>query len=263
MFNFNEVISTLGQNELETLDDTRSENYHQVVGHSTHEVFVSYVVSPDQFWIQKKSDADSLDDMRNEIYDMYDGPNSASVLPFFKPVVGSQIYAARHVDGDWYRVQLMAVSDHLSAEAHFVDYGDSHTVSWTHIRPLPKKWFNVAPFAIRCRLQIPNRPNQWSQEMVQFFIGNCKSDVVFNAVFGPKEGDIQPVKSLSSTNSNIVDELIKILAAKNIPQVQSVVQKTSSTSALQINASIIRSVPTLIATPPELKVISLIILFNY
>ena len=124
------------------------------------EVYVAFSEGP-EFWLHRKSDKVEIKQMQADLTELYSSPNSASVTPFFRPTVGSQLYAARCTDGSWYRAQLMLIKDSGVAEAHFVDYGDSHEVSLVNMRPLPSKWQSIPPFTIRCRLQVPNKPNHW------------------------------------------------------------------------------------------------------
>ena len=191
-----------------------------VVERAAVEVYVAFAEGPDQFWLQKKSDEVDIGHLATELAQLYDSPNSASVAPSFRPTVGSQLYAARYSD-NWYRVQLMLIKDSAIAEAYFVDYGDSHEVPLVNLRPLPNKWLSASPFAARCRLQVPNKPNQWSQGIVEFFKRSCNPNIIFKAVFSVKEGDFHLVESLVSPTVDIVTEVVKMLTAKSASQASS------------------------------------------
>jgi len=125
--------------------------------------------------------------MHADLNQLYNSPNSAWALPSCSPTVGSQLYATRYSDGVWYRVKLILIKENAVGEAHFVDYGDSHEVPLANLHPLPSKWQAVSPFATRCQLQLPNKRDNWSQAIVEFFKRNCRPEMILKAVLGVKK----------------------------------------------------------------------------
>ena len=184
-----------------------------IVERAAVEVYVAFAEGPDQFWLHKKSDEVAIALMRADLNQLYNSPNSAWALPSFSTTVGSQLYATRYSDGVSYRVQLILIKENAVGEAHFVDYVDSHEVPLANLHPLPSKWQAISPFA---QLQLPNKRNNWSQAIVEFFKRNCRPEMVLKAVLGVKEGDVQLVESLVSSNGEIVSrELVMISAVKS------------------------------------------------
>lgn len=122
-------------------------------------VFVTYIKSPSEFWIQYESDTSQIQEVQNRLFEA----ESFSVLD--APVEGV-LCAAKYTDGTWYRVKILQVTDLV--EVFFLDYGN-HTLS-TELRCLPEDLISVPPLAKCCSLCLPDGVTEWSVAANEKFI---------------------------------------------------------------------------------------------
>jgi len=87
-------------------------------------VFVSYVKSASEFWIQFKANEQIINDLGEELAQHVEkGANRVE-----RPIVG-QLYAMeRPIFGGYFRARVSSC-DGKMVQATFVDYGDDHPVS--------------------------------------------------------------------------------------------------------------------------------------
>ena len=162
-------------------------------------VYVSHVVSPDEFYVQFESALDDLSVLSGELSQFYLslGP-STSVLR--SPSPGMSCCARFSQDGDWYRGRIKRVTS-SGAEVEFVDYGNSEIVSFNQIKDPEKVFMQLPQQAILCGLDATK--DHWSAGEVNIF-KSVALDKSFNAKFIIRDGQKWRV-SLDSGGVSIVD----------------------------------------------------------
>jgi hypothetical protein len=148
-------------------------------------VFVSYIKSPSEFWIQYKSDASQIEEMENRLLKA----KSFSVL---NAVVEGLLCAAEFTDGQWYRAKVLQVTDGI--KVFFLDYGNHSVV--TELRSLPEDLISVPPLAKRCTLCLPNGVTEWPMTAKGKFIRRAGGGCTQFQVNIMEEGDCAVVSLL-------------------------------------------------------------------
>jgi len=162
-------------------------------------VYVSHVVSPDEFYVQFESALDNLSALSGELSRFYLslGP-STNVLR--SPSPGMSCCARFSQDGDWYRGRIKRVTS-SGAEVVFVDYGNSEVVSLNEVKDPEKDFMQLPQQAILCGLDATK--DHWSAGEVNIF-KSVALDKSFNAKFIIRDGQKWRV-SLDSGGASIVD----------------------------------------------------------
>lgn len=159
------------------------------------EAYISYAKSASQFWIQLKSDDERLASVEAKLQEWCNlnaGPA--------RPDVGG-VYGVHHpVYETWYRARVRSISGQ-SAEAHFIDYGDTHTVSIApdNITKLPDFLLEIPPLAVECRLKSDRSD----------FGQLSESGSVLRLVLTGKQGDAEVVESISVQTQDVLGALEK------------------------------------------------------
>ena len=162
-------------------------------------VYVSHVVSPDEFYVQFESALDYLSALSAEIsqFYIYLQP-SANVLR--RPSPGMSCCAKFSQDGDWYRGKIKRVTS-TGAEVEFVDYGNCEIVHLSQVKDPEKRFMQLPQQAILCGLDATK--DQWSTEEVNIF-KSVALDKSFNAKFIIRDGQKWRV-SLDMGGVSVVD----------------------------------------------------------
>ena len=162
-------------------------------------VYVSHVVSPDEFYVQFESALDDLSALSGELSRFYFslGP-STSVLR--SPSPGMSCCARFSQDGDWYRGRIKRVTS-SGAEVEFVDYGNCEVVSLNQVKDPEKDFMQLPQQAILCGLNATK--DHWSAGEVNIF-KSVALDKSFNAKFIIRDGQKWRV-SLDSGGASVVD----------------------------------------------------------
>ena len=162
-------------------------------------VYVSHVVSPDEFYVQFESALDDLSALSGELSRFYLslGP-STNVLR--SPSPGMSCCAMFSQDGDWYRGRVKSLTS-SEAEVEFVDYGNSEMVSFNHVKDVEKDFMQLPQQAVLCGLDATK--DHWSAGEVNIF-QSVALDKSFNAKFIIRDGQKWRV-SLDSGGVSIVD----------------------------------------------------------
>ncbi|KAI9557952.1 hypothetical protein GHT06_014704 [Daphnia sinensis] len=188
-------------------------------------VYVSYVASPGDFWMQKIEDAQTIGDVDNQLSD-----SNIDTSPKYElnepPVVGN-LYAAKHHDfGYWYRARLLKLEDGI-AEVIFVDYGDTKVVTIADIRHLPRLLQGVPPMAFHCKLAALHL-DCWPEKTTEVMKEICRPEDVCRATFRGQAGDgIVEVESLVRGNVDVVSAILSSLVCEHhadVPSLQRVPQ---------------------------------------
>jgi len=165
-----------------------------------YDVYVSFVKSASEFWIQLKSDEQMVNDVGEELAQHVE--KGASRVEH--PVVG-QLYAMELPDvGGYYRARVCSV-DGKMVQATFVDYGDAHPVSCEKVFTLPDRLEALPPLATRCSMSRQKWPLEAEKRFVMMTYDPA---TVFRAVFQSSSGEgIRVVDSLSLDGRNIEQKI--------------------------------------------------------
>ncbi|KAL9980435.1 hypothetical protein ACROYT_G009026 [Oculina patagonica] len=162
-------------------------------------VYVSHVVSPDEFYVQFESALDLLSALSGEISRFYTVLEpSANILR--SPSPGMSCCAKFSQDGDWYRGRIKSVTS-VGAVVEFVDYGNSEFVLFSLVKDPEKGFMQLAQQAILCGLNVTK--DQWSTEEVDIF-KSVALDKSFNAKFNIRDGQKWRV-ALDNGGVSVVD----------------------------------------------------------
>ncbi len=165
-----------------------------------HEIYISYSISPTEYWIQFKADEDLI----NEVDEALVQHMERTPLKVECPVVG-QIYAMEHpILGGHYRGRVSSLNGD-TVVACFVDYGDFVPVSMEKIFLLPAGLELLHPLAARCR----SKRRYGSSESKKSFISITSDfEAVFRASFGPIiSKSVREVEALFLNGKNIEKDI--------------------------------------------------------
>ena len=113
-----------------------------------HEVFVSHVNSPLEFYVQSP-DTTELDDLMERL-----ASAGASLTPLDAEAAPTELLAAPFSEDEaLYRARVLSTADGR-ARVLFVDYGNGEEVELTALRRLPLELTRLRPQALRCRLSV-------------------------------------------------------------------------------------------------------------
>ena len=123
-------------------------------------VIVSHIVSPSQFWIQRKSDQRLLTLIRKQL---------SNVNSQVTEVVLGEMYVIKHPElGFMVRATVKLIS-RSAIEVHLIDYGNNHSVSIEEIHSLPTGLLKIKPMAMKCSLESSDQNLQYSDNDIEHF----------------------------------------------------------------------------------------------
>ena len=186
------------------------------------QLYVSHIVSPDEFYVQFETALDDLTDLSERIGQFYSFLQpSENVLK--NPSPGMSCCARFSEDGNWYRGRIKRVTPH-GVEVEFVDYGNGEVVNFSEVKDPEKPFMQLPQQAILCGLDATK--DQWSSEEINIF-KSVALDKSFVAKFIIQDGPKWRV-SLESGGTSVVDMFMTKDAVdlqktnfKNIPGMQS------------------------------------------
>jgi hypothetical protein len=161
-------------------------------------VFVSYVTSPAEFWIQYESDTSCIEEIGNRLLE-------AQNFPVLATVSEGAVCAAEFTDGLWYRARVEQVTNGVLVL--FLDYGN-RSVS-TELRSLPEDLISVPPLAKCCSLSFPKGVKEWSAAAQEMFVEKVGDGSTRFQVEILEEGHIAVV-SLLNRGHRIEEELLNL-----------------------------------------------------
>ncbi|XP_013386809.1 uncharacterized protein LOC106156225 isoform X2 [Lingula anatina] len=129
------------------------------------EVFVSFVSSPSQFWIQFKEQQDQLDHLMEQLSEQYsdDTPAVASQS------TGMPCVAKFEEDQAWYRAVILELKDD-QALIQYVDYGNQVHVPLTEVKPMKSELMSLPSQAVECLLTgVRSEGTTWTPEAIDTF----------------------------------------------------------------------------------------------
>ncbi|XP_059173554.1 uncharacterized protein LOC131954068 isoform X2 [Physella acuta] len=176
-----EVIDTTVNNltsEVKSLslqDNTNNNEASRVKQHSTGlsdidgqrlAVSVSFVCSPDLFYLHLEREKPNLDTLMDEMYEHY---STAEEELLESPAVGD-VCAALYEDESWYRVMIKSISDNGTCQIFYIDHGNTEEAEVTSLQKLAKKFKSVKNTLITARLGgVVPKGESWSDEDIDTF----------------------------------------------------------------------------------------------
>ncbi|ELU14575.1 hypothetical protein CAPTEDRAFT_226977 [Capitella teleta] len=130
-------------------------------------IYITGVVSPTKFYIQRDADSDRVATMEEQLFDQYDP------LPHvegFKVEQGTLCCARSSADGGWYRGEVQSLQQAGKFSLLFVDYGITEMVAHSDLKCLSKEHQNQPFLATVCSLHGCCEPAEgWSADQVAAF----------------------------------------------------------------------------------------------
>ncbi|KAG8187346.1 hypothetical protein JTE90_011708 [Oedothorax gibbosus] len=130
-------------------------------------VYVSYVVSPSEFYVQIDEESNKLDELMKAIEETYTN-NNLEELNINKLAVDTPC-CAMFEDGVWYRGQIKK-ADRNECSVYFIDYGNTDAVPTSKVKVLQRQFFSLPPQALRCKSHNVSAKNgTWSDAEIDTF----------------------------------------------------------------------------------------------
>jgi len=124
------------------------------------------------FYLQKKADADVLDEMTEELANVAASSNQRDAFLHAAPK-NKQLILAQFTDGSWCRASYLGTaSDSSKFNVLYVDFGTTDTCPREKTMPLPPEFCSRPPLAIRARLAFIDPPKQtssMSDDFLEYF----------------------------------------------------------------------------------------------
>ncbi|XP_063237654.1 tudor domain-containing 6-like isoform X2 [Bacillus rossius redtenbacheri] len=146
---------------------TVEEETKDVVSKDECVVFVSFIESPVEFWVQIASDAAAIESLQSDLQSSADSLRIVEEIPS----LGELLMVMFSDDSNWYRAKVTQV-DGTKLTVCFVDYGNMEVVDFgtSEIKHLPENLKEVPHFATRCVFDlVPASGNEWSTEALERF----------------------------------------------------------------------------------------------
>ena len=142
-------------------------------------IYVSHIVSPEEFYVQLSSSYDELSSLSGQMSQFFSQtPPSENTLK--EPLPGMSCCAKFSQDGKWYRGKVKNISSMEGAYVQFVDYGNGESVPFSEIKDPPKSFMQLPQQAICCCLDFTK--DSWSSQE-QILFQTVALDKSFDATF--------------------------------------------------------------------------------
>ncbi|KAG1640187.1 hypothetical protein G6F44_007079 [Rhizopus delemar] len=153
------------------------------------DVVVSEILSGSHFYVQKITDEiPKLEALMKELGEYY---SHRPADPTFKPRVGDTVAAKFTEDNSWYRAKVRRIS-HEGIEVHYIDYGNSETLSSARVRALADQFKTLKAQAYEAVLSFvksPERDQDYGLEAVDRF-GDFTANKQLVANVDAREGNV-------------------------------------------------------------------------
>ncbi|XP_076661435.1 tudor domain-containing protein 7 tapas [Halictus rubicundus] len=132
-------------------DEVRSLKPPKISGIGEYfDVHITMAAHPGNFTVQPFDDKHSLESMMTQLQDVcrfYTGPP-----PSADTVREGKLYAAKHIDGHWYRVCISSIIKENMVSVYFCDFGDVSVLPLNKLQPLKSQFLELPYQAIKARL---------------------------------------------------------------------------------------------------------------
>ena len=177
------------------------------------EVLVTEVESPQSMFVQvaSKAFALGLEEMMQSLQSHFKSTPLASVSQL--PEEGSLCCAKFSEDGDWYRAEVIEVSE-MECKVRYIDFGNVDSVKLCDLAPCPSQFQKTPITTIHCGLNgiTPPKPGStWSPEAATLLKQKCFDRILQARVVDGGGGfpKIELVDTSSEMDMNIAEELLK------------------------------------------------------
>ncbi|XP_076320175.1 uncharacterized protein LOC143230461 [Tachypleus tridentatus] len=148
-------------------------NRTSLMGETAHEVRVSYIQSPSNFYCQLAQETSKIEAVVAEIASVYKGADNLSHHLLAEECwIGRPVCACFSEDSEWYRGEIMSVFQDNKVKVWFIDYGNSEVTDLENVKCLKPVLQNMPAQAIQCSLfgtEALNRSTLECQKVVEFF----------------------------------------------------------------------------------------------
>lgn len=228
----------------------------------TNTVYVSHVVSPDEFYIQFESALDSLSILSEKMSTFYTKMQPSDFL-LNNPCTGMSCCARFSEDGNWYRGKIREVGSH-GALVQFIDYGNCEVVPFYNIKDTEKEFMQLPQQSTLCGLDATK--DVWSPEEVNT-LKTVALDKCFQAKFIIRDGPKWRV-CLESSGVSVLDMFMGKVTEESSIQVGTYApQKLSSSQVEEVFVSYVTEsgdfFVQLSKTSPDLQTIEMLVSETY
>ena len=228
----------------------------------TNTVYVSHVVSPDEFYVQFESALDSLSILSEKMSTFYTKMQPSDFL-LNNPCTGMSCCARFSEDGNWYRGKIREVGSH-GALVQFIDYGNCEVVPFYNIKDTEKEFMQLPQQSTLCGLDATK--DVWSPEEVNT-LKTVALDKCFQAKFIIRDGPKWRV-CLESSGVSVLDMFMGKVTEESSIQVGTYApQKLSSSQVEEVFVSYVTEsgdfFVQLSKTSPDLQTIEMLVSETY
>jgi len=146
-------------------------------------VYVTFVRTPENFFVQRCSDKDRLHHMMCNLNKYCNTSDQASDLVFC-PEKDDVVCAQFLADNHWYRARIKSVNSSqqpnviptwengLPVEVHYIDYGNTECLPLSRLRKMKAQFLQVPELAVPCSLVDivpPNKQTYWPVNSIKAF----------------------------------------------------------------------------------------------
>ena len=178
------------------------------------EVRVSYAKSAHLFWIQRKSDEQVIEQIRDNLRPLDGDSTDSHVLP--ADLKEGELYAVMHPEYNrFYRGRVHRI-ERDTVEVFFIDFGQTHWSPLANVRPCPAILKYIPPMAIECtflRTAALRHPHQVTEELLHRAFCEATDGVVCQAVCDgvqPSQATNWTLKSLYAKGVEVTDILSRV-----------------------------------------------------
>ena len=225
---------------------------------SKEEGFISHLKSPDSFWIQLGFTEGDLTSLCEALATAYSSPVELRKLALPDPRPGQTCCAQFSKDQCWYRSTIIH-SDGEEFKVHFVDWGNSESVSSKGIRLLKQEFLDLPLQAVHCQLSGASPVGEnWSDESITCF-SSLVEDKALTAEFLNLSSGIWNVRLFTQDNEvatvmakqdAAVTSSVQSAALQNSPKATQNLPVSSDQNLLEAPSN---SLAGEISTVPELE----------
>ncbi|XP_031830738.1 tudor domain-containing protein 7 tapas [Nomia melanderi] len=132
-------------------DEVRSLKPPKISGIGEYfDVHVTMAAHPGNFTVQPFDDKRSLETMMIQLQEACRAYKGS--VPTAETVREGKLYAAKHIDGHWYRVCISSIIKENMVSVYFCDFGDVSVLPLNNLQPLKSQFLELPYQAIKCRL---------------------------------------------------------------------------------------------------------------
>ncbi|XP_017880177.1 tudor and KH domain-containing protein homolog isoform X2 [Ceratina calcarata] len=137
----------------------------------TMEVYVCAMDTPSQFWVQVVgSGTTALDKLVSEMSAYYSDEENQQLHTLRNITIGQMVAAKFSFDEQWYRGEIISITEDNRYDVYFVDYGDHELVNFEYVYELRTDFLSLKWQAIECSLaNVKPRQSEWSIEACDRF----------------------------------------------------------------------------------------------